>query len=153
MKYTFLLLTVGLLFISCQRNDAPDQPGNTEMISSSDWKYDNGGLGDANGNISINFSTLTVIPACAFDNSLRFNSNGQGVAYENANICSGSAATTNFNWSFSNNETVLNVSGNAVAGLSGNFRIKQLTSTSLILLKDTTVTGFGAVTAIFQLKH
>lgn len=153
MKYVFLLIAVTLSFASCKQDDAPDEPTKTEMITSSDWKYDNGGIGDANGTITINFSTLTVIPACAFDNSLKFSSNGQGIAYENANICSGAAASSNFFWSFSNNETALNVSGNAVAGLSGNFRIKELTSTKLTLLKDTTVTGFGAVTAIFELKH
>ena len=153
MKYALLLMAVIFSFISCKQDDAPDEPTNTEMITSSDWKYENGGVGDANGNISINFSTLTVIPACAFDNSLRFNSNGQGVAYENQNVCASAPVTSNFNWSFTNNETALNVSGNAVAGLSGNFRIKELTSTRLTLLKDTTVTGFGAVTAIFQLKH
>lgn len=152
MKFMALLPAVCIFFISC-KNNAPDEPTKTEMLTSSDWKYDNGGIGDANGNISINFSTLTVIPACAFDNSLRFNSGGQGIAYENANICSGAPATSNFTWSFSNTETALNVSGNAVAGLSGNFRIKELTSTRLTLLKDTTVTGFGAVTAIFELKH
>lgn len=153
MKYAILLMAICLSFASCQQENEPDEPTKTETITSADWKYDNGGIGDANGNISINFSTITVIPACTFDNSLRFNSTGQGIAYENLNVCSGAPATSNFTWSLSNNETQLNFSGNAVGGLSGNFRIKELSSTKLTLLKDTTVTGFGAVTAIFELKH
>ena len=123
------------------------------MIASAEWKYDNGGLGDASGNIVIDFSTTNFIPACTFDNSIRFNANGTGIVSENANVCTGAPATTNFNWSFSSNETVLNLSGGAVAGIGGSFKIKELSSTKLTLLKDTTAPVIGAVTAIVNLKH
>lgn len=153
MKYAILLMAVYFSVLSCKQNSTSNQPAKTEMITSADWKYDNGGFGDNNGNITIHFSTISFIPSCTFDNSMRFTSNGQGIAYENLNVCAGAPATANFNWNFSNNETQLNISGNAVGGLSGNFRIKELSSTRLTLLKDTTVTGFGTVTAIFELKH
>lgn len=153
MKYLLAMLTFACLFSCKKKNDPPAPPTKTELITSSDWKYDNGGIGDANGNITFDFATTGFVPACSFDNSVRFMSNGQGTGYENANVCPSAPATTNFNWSFSSNETVLNIAGNVVAGLGGQFKIKELSSTKLTLLKDTTVTGFGAVTAIFNLKH
>jgi hypothetical protein len=68
-------------------------------------------------------------------------------------VCSGSPATSAFTWSFSNNETVLDVSSGAIAGIGGSFKIKELSDTKFTLLKDTTITGLGATTAVVNLKH
>jgi hypothetical protein len=94
------------------------------------------------------FSILSC-PPCTLD----INSNNSGTISENTNVCPNAPATSAFTWSFSSNETVLNVSAGAVAGIGGSFRIKELSGTRLSLLKDTTVTGLGAVTAIVNLKH
>jgi hypothetical protein len=152
MKYSFFVLTFCLALISCQKDS--NEQTKTELLTSADWKYDNGGIGDANGNILFDFSTLGVtIPVCSLDNTIHFSSNGSGTISENANVCSGAPATTNFTWGFLSGETVLNVSSNAIAGLGGDFKLKELSSTKLTLLKDTTVSGIGSVTAIFNLKH
>jgi hypothetical protein len=151
MKYTSFIFATCFLILSCKK-DSSSSTGKTEQITSADWKYDNGGIGDANGNILIDFNTTGSIPSCSLDNTIHFNSNGSGTVSENANVCSGAPATTSFTWSFSNNETVLSVSGGAIAGIGGGFKIKTLSSTQLSLLKDTTYMG-SLVTAIVNLKH
>ena len=152
MKYTFFILAASFLLLSCKK-DSNSSTNKTDEISSADWKYDNGGIGDASGNILVSFTTLGTIPTCSLDNTIHFNSNGSGTVAENTNVCSGAPATTSFTWSFGSNETILNVSSGAIAGIGGNFKIKILSSTQLSLLKDTTVTGYGSVTAIVNLKH
>src|SRR6476469_3490800 len=114
MKY-FLMFGICLCVLSCKKSSDSKTPDKTQMLTSADWKYDNGGIGDANGNIFLDFSSTTVVPSCTFDNSIRFNSNGSGTAAENANVCPGVPASSVFNWSFSSNETVLNISAGAVA--------------------------------------
>jgi len=152
MKYTFLTLAICFFALSCKKDSASSSPGKTQQLTSADWKYDNGGIGDASGNIIVNFSTMGTIPDCWLDNTIRFNSNGSGTVSENANVCSGAPATTAFTWSFSNNETVLNLSSGAIAGIGGSFRIKTLSDTQLSLLKDTTFSGVSG-TAVVNLKH
>lgn len=151
MKYTSFILATCFLILSCKKNSSSSTT-KTEQISSADWKYDNGGLGDANGNIIVDFSSTGTIPTCSLDNTIRFNSNGSGTVSENTNVCSGEPATTAFTWNFSNNETVLNLSGGGVAGIGGSFKIKTLSGTQLSLLKDTTVSGVAG-TAVVNLKH
>ena len=151
MKYTLFLLVLFFFATSCKK-DSNSSTSKTDQITSADWKYDNGGIGDANGNIIINFSTIGTIPTCSLDNTIHFSSNGTGSVSEGANVCSGAPATTSFTWNFSSNETVLNLSGGAVAGIGGSFKIKTLSSTQLSLLKDTTYMGSSA-TVIVDLKH
>lgn len=150
MKYSVFILAISVSVLSCKK-DSSSSTSKTDEISSADWKYDSGGIGDANGNIITAFPAGTI-PDCTLDNTIHFNTNGTGTVAENANVCSGAPATSNFTWSFLNNETVLNVSAGAVAGIGGNFKIKELTSTQFTLLKDTTVSGFAA-TAVVKLKH
>ena len=152
MKYTLLIIGLSFSILSCDKDSDPSVD-KTQQLTSADWRYDNGGIGDANGNILIDFSTTGTIPPCTIDNTIRFNSNGSGTISENSNVCSNAPATSSFTWSFSNNQTVLNVSAGAVAGIGGSFRIKELSDTKFSLLKDTTITGFGAVTAVVNLKH
>jgi hypothetical protein len=151
MKHTLIILVFSFLILSCKK-DSSSSTSKTDQITSADWKYDNGGIGDATGNIIVNFSTFGVIPSCSLDNTIHFNSNGSGTVSEGANVCSGAPATTPFTWNFSNNETVLNLSGGAVAGIGGSFKIKTLSSTQLSLLKDTTLSGVSG-TMVVNLKH
>lgn len=152
MKSTFLIIGLCFSVLACKKDSNSTSGNKTQQISSADWKYDSGGIGDANGNISFPFPSGTI-PTCTLDNSVRFNTNGSGTVAENTNVCSGAPATSTFTWSFSNNETVLNVSSGAIAGIGGSFKIKELSDTKFTLLKDTTITGLGSTTAIVNLKH
>lgn len=152
MKYTILLLGISLLAQSCKKSNT-SPADKTQQLTSADWKYNNGGIADAGGNIIVDFSTTGTIPACSLDNTIRFMANGSGTVSENTDVCPGAPATSTFTWNFSSSQTVLNLSSGAVAGLGGTFRIKELSDTRLSLLKDTTVSGFGSVTAVVNLKH
>ena len=149
MKPYFLILAC-MALVSCKKSS--DTPTKTQQLTSADWKYDSGGISDANGNIIVDFSTTGTIPACSLDNTIHFESNGTGTVYENTNVCSGAPASTAFTWNFSSNETILNLSVGAIAGIGGNFGIKELSGTKLSLLKDTTYMG-TQVKAVVNLKH
>lgn len=151
MKYTFLFFWICFCVLACKKDSGSGDK--TQQLTSADWKYNNGGISDANGNVIIDFSTTGTIPSCSLDNTIRFNSDGSGTVSENTNVCNGTPATTNFTWNFASNQTLLNVSGGAVAGIGGSFKIKTLSNTQLSLLKDTTVSGFGSVTIVVNLKH
>jgi len=150
MKPHILILSCCIALLSCKKSS--DTPTKSQELTSSDWKYDSGGISDANGNIIVDFSTTGTIPSCSLDNTIHFDANGTGTVYENANICPGAQASTAFTWSFSSNETVLNLSVGAIAGIGGNFGIKELSATKLSLLKDTTYMG-TQVKAVVNLKH
>ena len=150
MKYSVFILALSVSVLACKK-DSGSSTTNTDQISSADWKYDNGGVGDASGNIIFPFPAGTI-PTCSLDNTIHFNSNGTGTVAENTNVCSGAPPTSTFTWSFLNNETMLNVSAGAVAGIGGSFKIKELTSTQFTLLKDTTVSGVAS-TIVVKLKH
>ncbi len=112
---------------------------------------------DIDKNGSIDYSLLFVgVPECRLDNVLTFKKDGTATAGEGANKCSPTdAATTNFKWSFADNETSLNISDNVFSALNGNLKIKTLTSTNFTLTKDTAITTPipANVTIIVNLKH
>lgn len=150
MKPHLLIIACCISFFSCKKSS--DTPTKTDQLTSSDWKYDSGGVSDANGNIIVDFSTIGNIPDCLLDNTIHFNTNGSGTVSENTNVCPGAPATSNFTWSLTNNETTLNLSSGVVAGIGGNFQVKDLSATKLSLLKDTTYMGAQAKVVI-NLKH
>lgn len=155
MKYTFLLI-VSITFLACKKDSDSKESGKTQMLTSAEWKYDTGGIADANGNIIADISTIGGIPPCLLDNSVRFNADGTGTVSENADVCTGLPATSPITWSFSSNETVLNLSAGAIAGIGGNFKLKELTDAKLALFKDTTASILGTttpVTVVINLKH
>ncbi|NTS42472.1 hypothetical protein HRG84_16340 [Flavisolibacter sp. BT320] len=143
-----------LLFSSCQKED--DKPSKTGEISSSPWVHESSGIDtDKNGTIDISL-LMAGVPECRLDNVLTFRADGSATAGEGATKCNTSdPATTNFNWSFTDNETTLNLSGNVFAQLNGSFKIKTLNSTNFSLTRDTVITAPVRIdaTIIVNLKH
>lgn len=155
MKYVALTMMLGFCFLSCKKDSSENNgPTKTELLTSSAWKYESGGVDvDKNGSIDLSLETLGLAPACLLDNSATFNADGTGINDEGATKCDPSLPqTTPFNWSFANNETALNISGNGFAGISGQFKITTLTSTRLTIAKDTTMNNMSG-TLIVNLKH
>jgi hypothetical protein len=143
-----------LLLVSCQKDD--DEPTKTEEISSSPWVHESSGIdSDKNGTIDIPL-LLAGVPECRLDNVLTFRADGTATAGEGATKCNDSdPTTTNFNWSFADNETTLNLSGNVFSQLNGSFKIKTLNSTNFSLTRDTVITSPITINAtiIVNLKH
>lgn len=153
MKYSILAIAACFSLLACKKDSNDDQATTNEKLTSNEWKYESGGLGDASGNIIVDFAGSGYVPDCSLDNSIRFNNGGTGTVYENADVCQGADATSNFTWSLSSDEKTLTLSDNAVSGIGGNFKIKTLTDSKLTLTKDTTMSGVGDVTAVVNFTH
>lgn len=156
MKKVLYFLPILFLATSCDKNDDDTPPAGktkTQILTESTWKFQAAGL-DADKNGTWETNLANVIPDCAEDNTLKFDANGSGTADEGTTKCSTNAnQTTSFNWAFASNETVINITGNAVLGYGGQYKITSLTESKLSLSKDTTITGFGNQTIIADFVH
>ena len=82
------------------------------------------------------------LQTCQKDNILSLQSNGNGSLDEGATKCnSGDAQTNPFTWNFASNETVLHISTVLFTGGSSDFSIVSLTSASLVVSQNITVSG------------
>lgn len=154
MKYKLLFLAILPLLMQCKKDSSDSNDSSkTTLLAQQTWKFDNAGV-DADKNGSIDFSlSVGIIPSCSSDNTLTFASTGTGVINEGTIKCTATdPQTISISWSFSNNETELNLAGPAVAGVGGRFKILALTSIQLSLSKDTTI-NLLPVALILNLKH
>ena len=93
------------------------------------------------------------LPDCVKDNTLSLSANGSGTVDEGASKCDQSSAqSTTISWSFANNETVLQLGGDGIAGINGNVKIVTLDQNNLVLSKDTTYMGLAAA-LVLKLTH
>ena len=160
MKYRFLLAALALGLVSCDKDedDPPAGPTKTEMLTASEWKYDNGGADqNGDGTIDFTFEQTGVVQPCRLDNTAKFNTDNSGLTNEGATKCNmADPQTAPFTWNFLNNETTIFVTGSGFFGFGGQFKVKNLTTTSFTVTKDTTI-NFGsipmAVTVIANMKH
>lgn len=152
MKNAHLLLGLfSLALVSCDKDSSTD-PTRTELITQSNWKYDNAGI-DLDKNGTIEFSITSQLDACMLDNYLALSTNGTGTINEGANACPGAPPAANLTWSFSNNENNLVLGGGGIVGISGEFKILALTDAKLTLSKDTTLPTVGSAAIVIDLKH
>ena len=104
-KLIVISLFSTILCMSCSKeNETLDR--NTSLLIQKSWKFEIYGL-DENNNGVIEESENNML-TCELDDIFTFNANGTGVFAGGSVPCSmGEPATTNFNWSFSNNGTEL----------------------------------------------
>jgi hypothetical protein len=158
MKSISCLLLFCLAFASCKKEKAKE-PTRQELLTSSTWKYDNGGIDqNRDGSIDITLEATGYVQQCALDNTGTFHTDGTGIADEGPTKCNDTLPqTVQYNWAFRSNETAIDISGSGLFGLGGSFTINELTSTNLTLHKDSTFTfpGFPPTTVglIVHLKH
>ncbi len=149
-----ILLSISVLGVTgCKKSSSPSEETKTEVIAKSSWKYYNAGADlDKNGTIDSPLPSTILLP-CIIDNLITFQANGTATIDEGATKCDPVAPqTTTATWSFSNNESILNISGNGLVGISGQFKILVLNTTQLHLAKDTTISGLQ-LALVVQLKH
>jgi len=134
MKYSALLFSmIALLaFTGCQKDDPPAPPTKTELISRN-WK-----ITAASGTFPPlpAVDLLAQTPACKRDNIVQIKSDGTYVEDEGASKCNSTDPQTasTGNWSFTTNETKLNILGQT-------FDIITLTATTLVLKQDVAAAG------------
>jgi hypothetical protein len=151
----FILSIIAIAFFSCKKDESspPATITKTTILAEQSWKFNNAGL-DPDKNGSIDADVSDQIPACLKDNTVSFSSNGNGIVDEGTTKCNTTdPQTVPFTWSFTSNETLININGNAIAGKGGQYKVVALSSTQLSLSKDTTVAPLGATTFLVNLKH
>lgn len=154
MKFFSSIAVVFTLWLAgCTKKSDPPPPNKTDHITASAWTYESAGI-DADKNGTIDFALpANTFAACQLDNSISFKANNTGITDEGATKCNASdPQTSNFNWSFTDNETNLQVSGNSFAALNGKFKIQTLNATNFSLSRDT-VYASQNVAIILNLKH
>jgi hypothetical protein len=158
MKKALFFLPVLFLAIGCDKDDNDDDSTTgktkTQILTESTWKFQGAGLDvDKNGVWETNLASF--IPDCAKDNTLKFEANGTGTSDEGVNKCSpGASQTTSFSWAFASNETEILITGNAVLGYGGQYKVVSLTDTKMSLSKDTTISMLpGNHTIIADFVH
>jgi hypothetical protein len=143
--------------LSCQKDsDTNSGPSNTDNLTASTWKHESSGVDiDKNGTIDASLESLITGIACRLDNQLTFKKDNTAITDEGGTKCNtADPQTTTFNWSFADNETALNVSGNVFTALNGKHKIRVLNSTTFSLSKDTTLPApVGNVAIVVNLKH
>jgi len=108
-KLSLLSLFAAITFASCSKNDN-SLSQNTSLLIDKGWKFEKYGL-DENNNAIID-ETENAMQTCEIDDIFTFNLNGTGSLDHGSTECSpGDPAISNFNWSFSNNETELAIFG------------------------------------------
>ncbi len=135
---------IGLAIAACNKDD--DDKNATELITSTTWKIDTLGFDlDADGDID-----SPIIPAleeCGMDNTITFSSDSTGVFSYGALKCNvAEPDNISFDWSFKENDKVINIDGNLPGDLQGDVDILTLNDSQLILSKEVTITNPITVT-------
>ena len=152
IKYAFVVLSIGFVVFSCQKDKDKGQ-SKTELLTSATWRYDTVAI-DYNKDGKPDMPVpASAIDACNFDNTITFKTDSTGILDEGANKCSGNAQTTTFKWWFKENETVLYSPDPIFGGLSGDAKITVLTSSKLEVIKEMTVPVLGSVNVVLDMKH
>jgi hypothetical protein len=120
------------------------------LLTQAVWKFDTAGA-SFNKDGVINIGDTTIQP-CSKDNTYQFNKDSTGIVDNGAIKCSPSEPQTfSFTWSFSDKgDSVLR--SNADPILAGGVNIYSMTSTKIVLYKDTTFFGQN-FWYVIALKH
>jgi hypothetical protein len=158
-KYVFALLSIGCILYACKKdhNNSNDANAKMQLITSATWKYDTVALDtDKDGKPDQPIPAFVgAVQPCDKDNTITFKSDSTGVLNAGATKCNANdPQTTSFRWWFKDNENTL-YSPDPLFGstFTGSFKIGELTSTRLRVLKDTTVSPYGSFTLVLDLKH
>ncbi|HEX9513647.1 MAG TPA: lipocalin family protein [Puia sp.] len=140
------------IWTACKKNTSAssDNTSRTTLITAASWKFDSAGI-DLNKDGIIDVVDTTLLP-CQKDNTYTFNKDSTGVMDEGATKCNSTdPQTTAFTWSFSGTGQSV-IKSNANPLLANGINIFSMTSTKMVLYKDTTV--FGAnIWYVVDLKH
>lgn len=151
MKNQILSLVTSAVIIwaflpGCSKDDTGSkQKTKTELISQSNWKFSTATVGGTD--------VSAFLQTCQKDNTLSFQSTGNGSADEGATKCnSGDPQTNSFTWNFTSSESILHVSTILFTGGSSDFTLVSLSEIQLVLSQNITVSG-SSQTAVITFIH
>jgi hypothetical protein len=145
------LFFLSLGWAACSKSKSTaGNTANTPMalVTQATWKYDTSGI-DLNNDGIVDVADTTVTP-CEKMYTYTFNLDSTGLLNEAFPCNTGNPQTVPFTWSLTNNQTVLTASINPI--LAGGVNIFRLTSTSLVVYKDSTFSGLS-FRYLISLKH
>lgn len=148
-----VLCSIALVTVwtACKKNNSSsDASSRVTLITEGSWKFDSSGV-DLNKDGIIDIVDTTIQP-CFKDNTYTFNKDSTGVADNGATKCNSTdPQTTAFTWSFSGTGQSV-IKSDADPLLANGLNIFSLTSTKMVLYKDTTI--FSAdIWYVVTLKH
>jgi len=158
-NYVFALLSIGFIIYGCNKDNDDDNKNDdlkakVQLVTSSTWKYDTAAIADKDGKPSQPLPPGTI-DLCDKDNTITFKSDSTGILNEGTVKCNaGDPQTTSFKWWFKDNGATL-YSPDPIFGstFSGDFKVGELTSTRLRVLKEVTIPPYPTVTIVLDLKH
>ncbi len=159
-KYVFALLSIGFILYACKKdkNNSNDNNAKMQLITSATWKYDTVGLDtdkDGKPDQPIPSYAGGGVQPCDKDNTITFKSDSTGVLNAGTLKCNSTdPQTAAFRWWFKDNGATL-YSPDPLFGstFTGGFKVGELSSTRLRILKDTTLSPYGTFTLVLDLKH
>lgn len=154
MKFLPLIAFSLLVFSACSKDDDKDSENRMQLITSSSWKLNSAGIdGNNDGTAETPLPDGTLEP-CETDNLFTFRSDGTGTADEGATKCEESdPQSTEFSWSFSNNQQAVVFNDAIFTGIDGEVKILALTSSTMKLSKELDLGLPVPITIIVELKH
>ena len=140
MKPLILAVFACVMAISIAGCKKSKTASKTDLIAKSSWKFDNAALDmDRNGTADAPVPP-GFLQSCDTDNTITFNPDGTGIADEGATKCApANPQTSNFTWTFKDNEQVINLSNSIFGGLSGEVKVKTLNDNQMELHKEINV--------------
>jgi hypothetical protein len=159
-KYTISLLSIGFIIYGCHKNDDNNNSNNLQtkmqLVTSASWKYDTVGLDtDGDGKPNSPLPPGYGIDDCDRDNTITFKSDSTGIQNEGAVKCNASdPQTTAFKWWFkANGDTLYTPDPIFGSTFSGDFKVGELSSSRLRVLKAISIPLAGSFTVVLDLKH
>ncbi len=158
-NYVFALLSVGAFIIyGCDKDDDDKDitKERVQFITSSSWKYDTIGIdNNGDGKPDAPLPSQFAPQECETDNTITFKSDSTGLLDEGSLKCdAGDPQTTPFSWWFKENGSVLYSPDQIFgSGISGDFKVGEITTSRLRVIKDVSFPLVGNVTLVLDLKH
>lgn len=150
MKNFLLIMAVCVVgFVSCKKDDnSSSSSSDTDLLVQSAWKIDNIGA-DVTGDGKSDQDITAMLPSCIADNTFTFKKDGTGVVAEGATKCDPSSPDSSpFSWTLQGKT----LNANIPLIINGNVQLQSISSTSMVLWKDSTLATVPAK-IIVTLKH
>jgi len=136
MKNFLLIMAVCVVgFVSCKKDDNNSSSSDTNLLVQSAWKIDNIGI-DIDKNGTAETPMPQALPDCQLDNTYSFSKDGSGVINDVGVVCGAPyPAQIPFTWTLQGKSLTANIPTLPV----GTVTLTSITSTSMVLWKDTTI--------------
>lgn len=144
-----MLVLTATLHTGCSKDDKEEPPKEAtklELITKGPWVFEKATASGAD------ISDRPEL-VCYIDNSITFSA-ATAVISEGAKVCTPPSPTTPFNWTFKNNETVINTTAALIPGGSGDFTIVTLTDKNLVISQNVKIAPSPvALPVVVTFKH